>query len=92
MADIKIYKKLQNDSGWEYTVRVKDDNGQTEHLVTVPLTTTQKLTGTDTDPDELVIKSFEFLLAREKKESILQKFDINEIGTYFSEWEKEMLK
>jgi len=35
-------------------------------------------------------RSFEFLLAREPKESILPEFDLPLIGRYFSEYEREL--
>jgi hypothetical protein len=43
-------------------------------------------------PEEFVKKSFEFLLERENKNSILQRFDINKINNYFPEFEKEIKK
>jgi len=41
-------------------------------------------------PEELVKKSFEFLLAREPKESILREFNLREIAKYFPEYESEI--
>ncbi len=92
MPEISIYKKIKNDFGWEYTVRLTEKERHTEHLVSVPLTTAQRLTGNDDDPDDLVIHSFEFLLAHEPKESILPKFDIESIGQYFPDWEQTILQ
>jgi hypothetical protein len=43
-------------------------------------------------PEEFVKKSFEFLLERENKDSILRQFDINQINDYFPEFEKEICK
>ena len=37
-------------------------------------------------------RSFEFLLEREAKESILSRFDLPLIGRYFPEYEKEIRK
>ena len=46
----------------------------------------------DVSPEEVVKKSFEFLLAREPKESILSSFDIPEtIVKFFPNFEKEIL-
>ena len=92
MPNIKILKKIENDYGWQITVQVSDKDSTTEHLVIIPLTTYEKLTGGKGEVDELVIKSFEFLLSKESKESILQEFEIDVIGTYFFKWEKEMVK
>jgi hypothetical protein len=41
-------------------------------------------------PEEFIKKSFEFLLDRESKDSILQQFDISIVYDYFPEYEKEM--
>ena len=38
-------------------------------------------------PDDLVRRSFEFLLAREPKDSILRQFDLAVIGRYFPDYE-----
>ena len=92
MPNIIIQKIIENDFGWECTVLVSDDNGQTEHLVTVRKDTYLKLTGKQHTPEELVTKSFEFLLERESKESILREFTLDTIGQYFPEWEKEIMK
>jgi hypothetical protein len=42
------------------------------------------------EPTDLVRRSFEFLLARESKESILPAFDLSVIGRYFPEYEREI--
>jgi len=47
-----------------------------------------KLTGNRVSDDELVRKSFEFLLEREGNTSILRTFDLPVIGHYFSEYER----
>ena len=43
--------------------------------------------GSGESPDGLVRRSFEFLLARERKESILRSFALTDIGRYFPEFE-----
>ena len=44
----------------------------------------------DTDPSDLVARSFAFLLAREPKTSILRRFDLPVIARYFPEYEREI--
>ena len=39
---------------------------------------------------DLIKKSFEFLLERESKESILRKFNLKVINQYFPEYEQEI--
>mgnify|MGYP001109603766 CR=1 FL=1 len=51
-----------------------------------------KLTGGSIEKEELIHKSFEFLLQREPKESILGRFDLPVIGRYFSEYERTISK
>ena len=41
-------------------------------------------------PEELVRRSFEFLLERESKESILREFDLSVIQRYFPEYDQAM--
>ena len=41
-----------------------------------------------TEPTDLVRRSFEFLLEREPKASILRRFDLPLIGRYFPEYER----
>jgi len=40
--------------------------------------------------EELIRKSFEFLLEREPKESIFSKFNLQIINNYFPEYEKRI--
>ncbi|MEX2014820.1 MAG: hypothetical protein WD885_02700 [Candidatus Saccharimonadales bacterium] len=52
----------------------------------------KKLTSEKISPEELVRKSFEFLLEREGPESILSEFDLPTIQKYFSEYEAKISK
>lgn len=92
MPGIKITKITENNYGWECNVLIMDDKSHTEHHVTIPLPTYVRLTGEQYPVEQLVIKSFEFLLKKESKESIKQQFTLDEIGNYFPEWEREMVK
>jgi hypothetical protein len=49
-----------------------------------------RLAGEKIEPEELVRRSFEFLLEREPKESILSRFDLSVINRYFPEYEREI--
>lgn len=50
----------------------------------------ERITAGQVDPQDLVKKSFEFLLEREAKESILPQFNIQVIPHYFPEYQKEI--
>jgi len=52
----------------------------------------ERLTSEMCTPEELVRKSFEFLLEREPKESILREFEITVISRYFPYYETEIGK
>ena len=43
-------------------------------------------------PEEFIKKSFEFLLERESKDSILRQFNISQKNDFFPEYEKEIKK
>jgi hypothetical protein len=69
---------------------VGDDARATVHQVLVEDDVLTRMAAGDTDPTRLVRASFEFLLAREPRESILRSFELPVIGRYFPEWETEL--
>jgi hypothetical protein len=78
------------ESGWRCEVVVGDDANATTHVVAVDTAELERLAGHDPEPRRLVRDSFEFLLAREPRESILRSFNLSRIGHYFPEWEAEI--
>jgi hypothetical protein len=52
----------------------------------------ERLTEGDMDADELVEKSFEFLLKREEPDEILSEFDLSVISEYFPQYEDSIRK
>ena len=86
MAEISVVSR-PGSGGWTCTVQVSEQNGQTRHSVTLSQRDFQQLTeGKRTTPEELVRKSFEFLLERESKHHILRQFDLPAIGRYFPDY------
>ena len=73
-----------------FQVRVIEDGRSSTHQVTLDPKDHEKLSGGKASPEELIRKSFEFLLEREPKESILGRFDLTVIGRYFPEYEREI--
>ena len=73
-----------------FRVTVTEGKGSTVHRVTVPAGYCEALTGRRIPAEELVRLSFEFLLEREPKESILRAFELPVIGRYFPEFEREV--
>ena len=74
-----------NDTTFKVTV---NEATTTTHTVTVTPSYYKKLTGNRAKPEELVRRSFEFLLERESNTSILSAFDLSVISQYFPEYEK----
>jgi hypothetical protein len=73
--------------GWICTVRVSDDHGTSEHDVGVGGDDLDRLAPGAEDPADLVRRSFEFLLEREPRTSILPRFELPVIARYFPEYE-----
>ncbi len=88
-AQISVEPQQKGDA-WECNVTVAEGNSHTNHTVMVERTYRDKLAGTATPVEHLVEKSFEFLLQREPKESILRSFSLPLIGRYFPEYENSM--
>jgi len=79
---IKVKKKNQQ----EFTVKVEGK----EYDVNLDDEYWQDLTRGKIAKEELIKKSFEFLLEREPKESILSRFNLRIINQYFPEFEEEI--
>ncbi len=75
--------------GDSYEVEVDDGAGTTHHEVTAAPSDVIPLSGGG-DVERLIEASFEFLLEREPKESILARFDLTVIGRYFPEYTDEI--
>lgn len=90
MEKVEIIDEQQTENGWRFVVEVGEGETKTQHSVALDKEYWEKLTGTQHKPEELVRKSFEFLLAKEPKESILREFNLREIAKYFPEFESEI--
>jgi hypothetical protein len=76
---------------WRCAVRVDDGRGSpTTHDVTVSRAVLAGLDPGASEPTDLVRRSIVFLLGRESKESILRRFDLPVIATYFPAYEREI--
>jgi hypothetical protein len=74
----------------EFRVRVIEGGSETTHRVTLKAGDYERLAKGNAEPQELVRRSFEFLLENEPKESILARFDLSVIGRYFAQFEREI--
>jgi hypothetical protein len=86
LSMIEIEKKNQN----EFVVLVREKETQSQHLVTLDDAYYHLLTQGKIAKEDLIRKSFQFLLEREEKESILSTFNLQIIKRYFPEYEEEM--
>ena len=85
-ATIEV-EKIDNS---KFRVRVVESGSETTHDVIVSANDYTRLTNGKIELEEVVRRSFEFLLEREPKESILTRFDLSVIGRYFPEYEREI--
>lgn len=78
----------------QYTVTVSDADGSvSRHVVDVPADYVAKLGVAESDDaavEDLLRRSFRFLLAREPKESILASFTLSDIERYFPDYVTEL--
>jgi len=88
MTDIAIQKNKETAQQFVFDVDVSEDGGVTMHKVSLTRAYLNRLGGGD--PEVLIRKSFEFLLRKEPKESILAEFELSVIQTYFPSYEEEM--
>jgi hypothetical protein len=73
---------------WRCRVAVEHQGERTEHVVTVSRSDLERWGrgGEQKDVEDLVRRSFEFLLEREPPSSILQTFDLSVIQRYFPDY------
>jgi hypothetical protein len=81
---IKVERKGEN----TYQVTLEEGGSRSRHVVTLEEDYHRRLTGGRITAEALIRRSFEFLLARESKESILSSFDLPVIQRYFPDYER----
>ena len=81
MAEIRVTRTDET----SFRVEVKEGSSRTVHQVTARTADVRRYAG-DVAAERLVEASFEFLLEREPKESILARFDLPVIEQYFPEY------
>jgi hypothetical protein len=76
--------------GWTCVVAVDQGGDRTIHTVTVKKADAERWAGGSEpgDVQDLVLRSFEFLLEREPAASILRTFDLATIQRYFPEYDR----
>ena len=94
MTDIQVACVEIDPGSWTCAVRVRDDRSATDHEVLVDeIDLPAALDGAETpDVERLVRATFEFLLEREPKESILRRFELPVVGRYFAEYPEDIAR
>ncbi|HSC78030.1 MAG TPA: hypothetical protein VLB32_05650 [Candidatus Acidoferrales bacterium] len=87
-ATIQVVKQSES----EFRVTVEEGGSRSTHQVTLTGEYYQKLTRGAVAPEELIRRSFDFLLEHEPKESILARFDLPVIARYFPDYEREIVR
>src|SRR5436309_2221713 len=73
-----------------FRVVVGTPDDATRHDVSMAQSTFQKLNAGKHTPEQCLAAAFRFLLEREPKEAILEKFDVTVIARYFPEFERAL--
>ena len=86
----RIEVKKSRDGAFD--VRVIEGKSETSHRVTLKEADYARIAEGKVSEEELIRRSFEFLLEHESKESILGSFDLTVISRYFPQYEREIKK
>lgn len=91
MTAIDVRCEGSHATGWTCEVTLRD-RGRTVsiHAVRVPSADLARLAPAAASPEDLVERSFVFLLEREPPGSILRAFELGVISRYFPEYEAEI--
>lgn len=92
MNNIVVQDLDSDNDQFSFRVEVEEGDSRTTHLVELDRDEYQNITDGKISPEELIQYSFEFLLERESKESILNRFNVSVISRYFPEYSSEILK
>jgi len=88
----KITVQIREESAEKYIIDVvvSDGDEALTYIVDVLKNDYERLTQGEITVEELVKRSFAFILKREPKESILRQFDLMVITQYFPEYEADV--
>ena len=83
---IEVKKKNEQ----EFLVTIEEKGSRSEHTVSLEDDYYKNLTDGKISREELIKKSFQFLLERESKKPILSEFNLRIIKNYFPEYEEKI--
>lgn len=87
MGPISVTREQDTETSWVFGVSMEESGDRSRYTVTLEKSYWEYLTSRTINPEVLVQRSFQFLLAREPKEAILSEFNLSTIGDYFPEFE-----
>lgn len=90
--NIEVLEKKESTVGWQFKVRLTKGADPVDFEVELDSNYYQKLTDSIITPEELVKRSFQFLLKNESINSILKNFNLRDIQIYFPGYEEQVLK
>ena len=86
-ASVSAQVVSEDARAYQLSVRVLEGRSETTHEVTLGRALLSRLAPA-VAPEDFVKRCFAFLLEREPKESILERFDVSVIGRYFPDFER----
>ncbi|MEK9179813.1 MAG: hypothetical protein AAB897_00135 [Patescibacteria group bacterium] len=90
MQKILVREKEKIPSGRRFSVFVGDGNALDQYSVSLTDSYWERLTSRRISQEELIRRSFEFLLENESKDDILKDFGLPAIQQYFPEFEDKI--
>ena len=92
MEPIQISKKSERAAEWEYAVLLGHESDDIGFLVKIERQHWEELTSARVTPENLIKKSFRFLLQKQSKYSIPQTFNLRDIQRRFPEYVEHVTK
>ena len=86
-----LVESATTSQGWDCDVEIVDGGTRSRHNVRVSREELERWGRPgEEEPDGLLRRSFDFLLARESPGQILKSFELGVVGRYFPEFDEEM--
>lgn len=92
MSDVRVRLTDGGSDPLAFEVAVSEGGNETLHEVSLSQRDLERLAHDDEAPEEFIRRCFQFLLEREPKESIMRRFDVTVISSYFPEFEVDIVR
>lgn len=91
MSEVRVQLTDGGSDPLAFEVTVSDGK-ETLHEVSLSHRDLKRLAHDDETPEGFIRRCFDFLLGREPKESIMKRFDVSVISSYFPEFEDDIAR